>query len=150
MAAARFPEAQAVVHAQLDAVIGRDAREFLRLSSLGDKSCNDMDSADVCGMVVAHRASCFHPRGPAMETCQSLWSVPIAMLALKYELKIYSLSSQVHLAGLPKMCFGYAHRLIRRRRHVKGRLAERLLHSCWSNRVRKPLVGRIQNENSCE
>ena len=28
MAAARFPEAQAVVHAQLDAVVGRDAREF--------------------------------------------------------------------------------------------------------------------------
>ena len=36
--------------------------------------------------------------------------------------------------------------LIRRRRRVKGRLAERLLHSCWSHRVRKPLVGHIQNE----
>ena len=28
MAAACFPEAQAVVHAELDAVVGRDAREF--------------------------------------------------------------------------------------------------------------------------
>jgi cytochrome P450 len=54
MAAARFPEAQAVVHAQLDTVVGRDAREFLRLTFLGDKSCHDLDSADVCGMDVAH------------------------------------------------------------------------------------------------
>lgn len=29
MAAARFPEAQAVLHAELDAVVGRDARESL-------------------------------------------------------------------------------------------------------------------------
>ena len=69
MAAARFPEAQAVVHAELDAIVGRDAREFLQLSFLGDESCNDLDSADVCGMDFAHRASGFHLRGTAMETC---------------------------------------------------------------------------------
>ena len=81
MAAARFPEAQAVVHAELDAVVGRDAREFLRSSFLDDRSSNVLDSADVRGMDVAHRASGFHPRGPAMETCQSVRSVPTATLA---------------------------------------------------------------------
>ena len=35
MAAARFPEAQAIVHAQLDAVVGRDARKCLSLPFLG-------------------------------------------------------------------------------------------------------------------
>ena len=81
-----------------------------------------------------------------METCQSVRSVPVVVLARAYESKVYFLSSQVHLAVLLKTSFGYVHPLIRRRRRVKGRLAERLLHSCWSNRVRKPLVGHIQNQ----
>ena len=146
MAAARFPEAQAVVHAELDVVVGRDTRKFLRLSFLGDKSSNVLYSADVRRMDFAHRASGFHPRGTAMEACQSVRSVPVVVLACACESKVYFLSSQVHLAVLPKTSFGYVHPLIRRRRRVEGRHAERLLHSCWSNRVRKPLVGHIQNQ----
>ena len=106
MAAARFPEAQAVIHAQLDVVVGRDAREFSRLSFLGDQSCKYLDSADVRGMDFAHRASCFHPRGTAMETCQSVRSVPVVVLACAYESKVYFLSSQVHLAVLRKTLLG--------------------------------------------
>jgi len=114
MAAARFPEAQAVVRAQLDAVVGRDAREFLWLSLHGDELYNDLDSADVYGMGITHRASGFYPRGPAMETRQSLRLVPSVFLVHADELDIYFLSPQVHLAGLPKPSFGYVHPLIRR------------------------------------
>lgn len=42
MAAARFPEAQAVVHAQLDTVVGRDARKFLGSPFVGNEWFNVM------------------------------------------------------------------------------------------------------------
>lgn len=37
MAAARFPEAQAIIHAELDAVVGLDARKLLQLLFLGNE-----------------------------------------------------------------------------------------------------------------
>lgn len=68
MAAARFPEAQADVHAQLDTVVGRDAGMFPRLPFLGDKDVMTWVSADVCGMDVTHGAASIRPRSLAMET----------------------------------------------------------------------------------